>query len=431
MAIRLGLFSNFINYGSSFLLLPIFIAFLNKNEIGLWYFSLGLVSLNLLLDLGLQVSFTRYFSYAKNGVRDLSEDPVLIRKSNKEGINYLLLGRLISSSLIIYLIISFASSITIALVGFEYSKRNFSEFGNINFYIYWAIISAYCFFQLAFQWVTSFLTAFDRMPIIYKSQILSKTTSFILIPIILIQNYGLISIPLGLLVGQAIQIFIQLFYFTKIAKEKKITLIFTKILNIYKVIFENVAKIAVFAIAQYLLLRANIFFVTEKYGLAVAGDFGIIFQIGTAIWHISKIKYNNTIPIVVEKVNNGESLKKVSVDNFRLYVFLYVFGLVFFMAVLMIFPSILKIDLDIAIVIAILIFLFFEGNTSNYCMVISYTNKLPYVKTYLISSIVYILIVLATINIQFSLIYLIFLQITIQSLYNYWYWPYYLSRNHY
>jgi hypothetical protein len=402
---------------------------LTKNEIGLWYFSLGLISLNLLLDLGMQVSFTRYFGYAKNGITDL-------RKSEKAPVKYLdtnkiLLGRLVFSAALIYALISIISSIIISWIGYKYSIKNFSEFENINFGFYWTILGFLCFSQLSFQWVNAFLIAYEKISNIYKLQIVSKLSSFLIIPLLFFWGAEIFAISIGLLIGQLIQITLLIYFFVQIIKKIGLKITIENPLDIYKQIFSNITQIALFSVSQYLLLRVNIFFVTEKYGLEVAGDFGIIFQIATAIWHISKIKYQNTIPDVVSKINNGESLRIISTDNCKFYILLYLTGSIALIALLHFYPSLLNINLNFITITAVLLLLLLEGNTSNYCMLISYGNEIPYLKPYLISAFFYVTIVFVTIEIAFSLTVLISFQIIVQSAYNYWYWPRYLARRYY
>lgn len=121
-------FGIMFSLGSSFLLLPFILMYLNKSEVGIWYIFIAINGLTSLFVFGFDPTFARNIAYAWSGVDLTATGAVFV--SNNAKINYRLLKLFIFTSRILYAIISSVLLLVVSTVGTMYElyiTRHVSE----------------------------------------------------------------------------------------------------------------------------------------------------------------------------------------------------------------------------------------------------------------------------------------------------------------
>ena len=161
-----GITSTALQYAGSLLLIPAIVIYLGPKEVGLWYLYLALISFGMLLDLGLQVSFTRIFSLAYSGAKDINKEGLGDVTPGK-GPNFELLNNLVACAKSIYLILSGLLFFLLIVLGFTYIKSlvALENMDPMSVYSSWIIFSFY---------LPSFLYSEKIRKIQYLSSVFAK-----------------------------------------------------------------------------------------------------------------------------------------------------------------------------------------------------------------------------------------------------------------
>jgi O-antigen/teichoic acid export membrane protein len=427
-----GITSTALQYAGSLLLIPAIVIYLGPKEVGLWYLYLALISFGMLLDLGLQVSFTRIFSLAYSGAKDINKEGLGDVTPGK-GPNFELLNNLVACAKSIYLILSGLLFFLLIVLGFTYIKSlvALENMDPMSVYSSWIIFSFYLPIHLYSQWLVPLLQAANKFEASFKYNIVYRLSNVALTLGMLFLGAGLVACVAGLLLS----LILARTYANKHLKGQysDSALNRKEIMTLVLKIAPNSLRVALGSLGQFLVLRFTQFLVTLFFGLQAAGSYGLTLQVFLALWHVSKITYHIKLPQIVglrlrkEKSTMFKSVNKATliyvIGFFSGTLFLYFFGNTLLQSVGA------KTELASSIFWILSLLIFFEGNTSNYQLMITTGNHIPYIKAYILSGIIYACLAYYVAASGFSLLYVLLSQGLVQCAFNYWYWPLYFYRS--
>ena len=247
-------------------------------------------------------------------------------------------------------------------------------------------------------------------------------------------GFGIVAVAIAyLLYGFLLRIFSKKAFYTyenigeKIKEFDKI-METSEIKSLFIVVWHNAWRDGLIAIANYCANQASTLIASFFLTLAETAMYSIGVQLVTAITTIAAGLYTAYQPSMQRAhINNNkyESRKLMSIAMVS-YDFIFVLGLILLLTVG--FPILKLIRPTIifsrSVIIGIAIYNFFYKRQSYYASYISNTNRVPYMKSYLISGAAGILCAVFLVSVfDFGVWGLILGQLFPQIIYNCWKWP--------
>lgn len=402
---------------------------MSSTELGIWYVFLAIASLIALLDFGFLPTIQRNVSYVFSGVEELLEQGISKKKSNE--INYKLLKDIIETSKTIYRRISILILIFLSTLGTFYISSLIKGLDNSKYimiawylYIFSLIINFYYYYFNALLRGKGMIAAANKIMIFSRM-------AFILFSFLgLYFNLGLIGISLGNLASViVIRILSSKKFFTKELK-KELRNINSKIdKKLFKIIFHNANKLGVVSLGSFLILKGNTLIASKCLSLDIVAQYGLSLQLFTILTSIATTLLTIFVPRIVQSriKENEEEIKEIYSMCFVLNIFIFILGVASIVYVAPYFISILGSNTKLLSTNKMLFmggYLLLEMLHSNAATFIATRNRIPFVKSSILSGIAIILISLILINFtNLELWSLLISQAIVQLSYNNWKWP--------
>jgi O-antigen/teichoic acid export membrane protein len=418
--------------GSNFILLPFLLNYLDSELLGLWYVFLSVGSLVNLFDFGFSPTFARNIAYAWSGAKKL-------RKKNADFIentepNFKLLKIVVKTCKYIYLLISIIALILLLTIGTYYISNISSELETLNHYIAWFIYSIAVFLNLFFGYNISLLRGVGAIEEMNKATIISRFIQIVFAILLLYLGYGIIGVSIAYLIkGLSFRLIASYSFnnYNNIGEklrshggniEKK------QIIKIIKIVWPNTWRDGLVSLSNYLSNQATVIISPMFLTLTETGIYSISLQIVIAIATISGALYTAYQPALqsayIEK-NKDKSLRLMSTAMTG-YIMTFLLGVLGTIYIGLPVLEFLKPDtvFSIPILIGMSIYMFLLKYHSYYASYISNTNEVPYLKSFIISSVMGIIIVLSLFELtNLGVWSLIIGPALVQLIYNNWFWP--------
>jgi len=432
-----GLFAQFLQYGSSLLVLPFVLVNLTESEVGIWYVFVTMMSFSLLIDFGFKPTIARNIALAYSGVRQLKK--VGIDRQVTKLPNYPLILKVLNSSKVLYLCLSVIALIIMTSAGTFYISTLLDKNPNLEntqIYAAWLIISLGVSLELYFSWVPSFMIGSDNVGKNYLYIIINKTVFAILAIAFVLGDYGILGLSTAYTFAILLARYIAVFQVRdEIANIKKNSMYgeTDSVIDVFKIMLPNAFKIGLVSFSSFLIIRYNLLIASSNYSLAVAASYGISLQVLMAINSTAKLFFTTNLPKIIKyKVKHEvKSLKSVFIRSAFCYLSI---SCVCSLLVVAYGDTLLQLlgsnssflKSEIFILLAMIIIL--EGNHSNCALVITAGNNIPFVPSALISG--FAIVVLSTLlSLSGSdFIFVVLAQGIVQLLYNNWKWPFYIYK---
>jgi O-antigen/teichoic acid export membrane protein len=406
--------------------------YLDSEILGLWYVFLSIGGIVVLFDFGFNPTFARNIAYSWNGTEKLIKTNAEI--SNNSEPNIVLLKKVIKTCKYIYLSVSISALIILLSFGTMY-VMNVSESLNSNIVIYsWTTYSLAVFLNLYYGYYATFLRGVGAVSELNKVSIISRLGQIIISVGLLMLGFDLLGVALGYL---AYGLFLRVLSKYAFFKYRGIGLLISKdstivhkseVIEMFSVMWHNAWRDGLVSVSNYLANQASVIIASMFFSLSVTGIYSISIQLVTAIATISGSLYNAFQPSLQAAYvkNNIRESKRLMSIAMTVYTLLFLSGV--FLLIFIGIPILAKVKSDINFNIPILIgisfYTFLLKNHSFYASYISNTNRVPYTKAFVLSSLGSVL--LAVIVLEFSSLGiwgLIISQIVTQMVYNNWKWP--------
>jgi len=433
----------FLNYSAILLsmlvnlvLLPFIVKFLDSDYLGLWYVYISLGSLIHLLDFGFTPTITRYISYLFSG--NFSFFTRFLKNNNLHSSQ--LIGIFINTSKFFYMTLSLFILVFFVIFGFSYLAL-ISNLFDLNIFISWIIYSFAIQLNIFFSNYSSLLKSFNKIDELNFNNIISNIGLFSFSILFLFLGYGLIGLSLALFIKAILNRVLSLFQLSKF-KELTKNNNFSHIVKNYKFIRDALNfiwpllwKDGLISLSAYFSSQAVVLFSPFFLTLDQIATYSIGLQLFSAISSISSSMYRSlqtNIQYSFAKNDVKSFLRLTSLSN-MIYIFLYLSGSFIFMVISEKF-FLLLLDskiYEIPLLVLVFLYVFIQGNHNMFCSFISNTNNLPYIKSYLISSLFGTFLSLLLIS-SFDIgpLGLVLGQIIPQLFYNGWYWVSYFLKNY-
>ena len=423
----------FFSVSTNIILLPIIIAYLTENEVGLWYVFASISQFVVLFDFGFAPSFSRNIAYIWCGAKSLKKESVV--SINDDKTDWMEFYIILHSCKYLYLFISLLALLILLSIGSVYIIK----ISSTTYVSAWIVYSVAVFLNLLYGYYTSFLRGIGAVAEKNKSSIISKLFQLILCWLLLEMKLGLLGVSVAYLFSGIALRFSSKVYFDKYENigQRLSTIIVDSLLNKcidrIKIIWHNSSREGLVTISNYINSQANTLICSYMIGLSATGSYGVSLQIATLVSSISSIPFAAFQSKMQEYAvsNNTESNEKLfsfSIISFVIaYVVLALGSLICIPFIHFIKPSFV-IDVNLYLLISLQIFLW--ALYGLYCSFISSFNELPYTKTYIISSVITVLLSICLVKFSNMGIWALVASPIIVSFYNIWKWPRYVKQHY-
>lgn len=422
-----NLIGNIFSRLSNLIILPLVLDKLNTNELNIYFVLMSLNAFVILLDFGFNSNISRSMTLAISGVKNLKKTGYSIAESKTP--NIALFNDIYKLSKIVYFIIGcFGSLLLMALGSFYFSDLilkvpNGTNIWNLNIVV--VTITIY------FNYLLPALKGLGLFKEINKIQIFSRLIYLLIALILLYLNYGLLSIVVSNLISQIIFRFLGYRIIKRTSIINNIKTSSARLINVFQRISYNTWRMGILVISGFTLSRGIFLLSTKFLSSSEINQYGILVTIGSILIAISNVLLNPMFPQITQNLSINKT--KIAVKTFFKYHYRGLkYAILTSLFILIFLNPILEILYDDSKVISIpaatlclyLIIIILEANHSNYASFIVSWNKIPFLKSSILTTV--LMLSISGFGLQyfnFKIFEILFCQLIIQLLYNNWKWP--------
>ncbi|MHB1200382.1 MAG: O-unit flippase-like protein [Polaromonas sp.] len=435
-----GFMSQFLQYGAALLVLPLLLRNLTSSELGIWYVFMTISALVTMLDMGFTPTLARNVSYVMGGARRLLKDGFEILDT-PSSVDYGLLKTVIKAARQIFMLIAIGAILLLATLGSWYILHLAQ--GQVNqqtVLISWVIFVLATAISLYFKYYTPLLQGRGLYAAFYKSSAISNM-SFVAVTAVLLElDLGLIAVSIGFLVSALVGRWLSWLYFyddsfkTHLKNASSTSL---SSIEIFQILWHNAWRMGMGVIGAFLILRANTLLSSVYLGLATTATYAMTLQVYSVLQSMSVVVFNVQQPKFAQyRVSN----QKTELRHTFLMGLVISLGMFTTGAIALIYMGVPLIRwiggktelLPLPLLVLVGLMVLLELNHSLAAGVIVTGNRVPFVKSALLSGAAIVLISWLGLKYGgYGVAWLIGSQFLVQLSYNNWQWPWRVYRELY
>lgn len=303
-----GILSQFLQYGSSLLVLPLMVTRLSSAQVGLWYLFMAIQSLVVILDFGFTPTFSRNFTFVFAGVDDLQKEGV----SRGDGsVNPELLASLVRSSRMLYAGIGTLVGLAMLGPGSWYLHSLLVKTPGVpQAWLAWGLFIIAVSTNLYFLWYTPLLLGAGRIRDDYKVGIINRGGFALLAGVGLLFSNSLVVVSAAYLGG----VILSRIYAGRVARilipsARTGSSSYRDVFRLIKILWHNSYRMGIVSIGAFLITRFSVFVVSSFYGLAATAQFSISLQIFSVIASISQVALITFLPRLAKCRVSGDMIE--------------------------------------------------------------------------------------------------------------------------
>ena len=427
--------ANILNIGVSIVVLPLILKMLSAEEVGLWYVFLSISSLALLIDFGFSATLMRHISYAVSGASEILEEGVPHQIGDEP--NYALVKSIVDAAKGIYRLLAVIATIALSIGGTFYIVYvlNIHE---IELVIAWGFYALASVLTILSSFWLPILKGSGAIKAANKVTIFSKLTYLILAAIGLTFRGGLVLLTLAYLLS-----IVMMWIWSQIEFRRHLGASYVQahkdesyhIKEVFARIWPNSKRSGLVNIGAWLTTKGSTLISSYFLGLEVTGQFGVTIQLLTVVGNVSSLLFNTYLPELASTRTRHDDKRFKQLFSRAILVqwtltFLGNFGVVFIVPFLLTWINVSTELLPQPWLLIMSAILFLEQNHSTFAVLITLSNKVPFVPASLISGVSIISLSFILISFGFGIGAIILTQGIVQLAYNNWVWPYRVFKEH-
>lgn len=413
-------------------LLPLYIYFFTPDMVGLWYVFISIGSIALLFDFGFSVTFARNITYCWSGASELKKQNVSF--SNSGEVNFSLLKVVLTACRLIYAVLGDIALILMLTAGTYYVGTLVDNSSNTEAYVAWGIYATAIFLNLYYSYYISFLRGVGAITLANKSIVYARLLQMIVTVILLLCGFGIIGASTGyLLYGLGFRLFGKRYFYQyeRIGQRLRdvVDTVAVSTIDIFRTIWYNAWRDGIVSISNYVSTQATIIIASMYLNLTDTGIYSITIQLTTAVAVVASTLYNTYQPAFQNAyiTKNIERLKELFSFSVTLFIVIYWIGIIGLWVIGIPLLNMIKQGFIINDAIlwgaAFMQFIIYYRNC--YTSYFSCTNRIIYVKSFIVSSFIgFILSIVLMHYLAYGIWGLIGGTVISQLGFNSWYWLY-------
>lgn len=420
-----------VSMGSGFILLPILLAFLSADELGLWYAFLAVSNFTLLFEFGFSPTFARNIVYCLSGVSSLSREG---KTERGDEIDWHLFASILKTSKLIYAGIALVALLISVTLGSVYVASITSDLEGLDHWLAWGVFCVSIFLNLYYLWTITFLRGFGDVAGESRAKTFAKVSQLVVTALLCVAGLGLMGAAIGFLLNG-----ILLRAFAKIELRRHASLLDSArtlggrvsrgdINSVLGSVSHLAVRDGLVQLSLYIASQASSIVCSLYLGLAETGTYSLQLQLANAVGSFC-IAYVSTFYPSYQSAYTREDTARMREIVERGFSVFWVCAIVGIGGVVFVVYPLLPlvkpgVSLDAWMFVALAVYTCLLQQYSAFCSLIVATNRIPYVRAYVVTAVCGIACSIVLIR-AFGLGAwgLVLGQAIAQLAYNDWHWP--------
>lgn len=421
----------FLSLFGSVIMTPFVIYYLDGNQYGLWGVFQSLAAITTLFDFGFATTFSRNINYCWNGADVLEKTGAVYTNASEP--NFYLMKKTMAACQRVFFLISSVAFVLMITVGTFYIHHISKSLNSTDPIIAWLICSVAIFLNLYFGYYGSFLRGVGAVSDVNKATVFSKVAQIIVTIIFLAGGLGLIGTSIAYLTyGTLYRMLARRSFLNYKGIGEGLRKITAKISNIeikemFFIVWYNAWREGIVSLSNYLANQACTIIVSLYMPLTQTGAYSLGVQLASAVAQVAGAMYTANQPVLQSAYIANDKKKQKKIMSLIVVSF-SVLDIIGLFLVIFIGLPILKFIRPESVVsplimLALGLYQFILKFRNCYTSYFSCTNRIPYVKAFLISSVGCVFLALFALGIMRIGIWgIIIAQLLSQCCYNAWVW---------
>lgn len=433
-----GLSAKALNVLGGLILLPIVVHYFNKELLALFFLFVSLTTITGILDFGFNATLTRNFAYAYAGAHKIHAEGVCSEFGKST--NWKLIGELYILAKKIYFYLSLVALFTFFIPGsiYIYTVVRKSSISPEYAIVCWLVYSAASVLAMYFFYLSTIIQGRGDVNLANQITVVSRFVNILISSTLIVYGCGLFSISISAISVCVIERILYYKFVFIDDNHKKLKLIKNtkreKIKANLKIISANSLKFGVVSLGAYLITRATIIIATSYLGLLDSASYIFTIQIITIITGIAFTIIGVYLPKMSQLVKEPDKQLRLfcfgNIFSLCLYLFCAVI-LLFCGQYLLLFVGSKTPLLSVWQMVVLLIIYLLEVQHSNFAVMITTDNQVPFVGAAIYSGIAIVISSIFLLRFTNLGVWgLIISQGVVQLAYNNWYWICYVCKKY-
>jgi hypothetical protein len=281
---------------------------LSPADLGMYYVLLSLVALAPIIDFGFGPTIGRFIGYAMGGAKTLQAQGVFKSAENVDSPNYALLWQLLLTTRILYRYIAIGVFIIMGIWGTYVVEMRIGETSSeFITRLAWGITLMATVFDIYWNWWNTYLLGMNEVRSAARIGLLAMLIRLVVASILLLSGAGLLSVPIGSLVGSAIWRGLARLRCLALLKDQprpeKID-----IKENLRILWPNSWRLGVQFMSGYLTINANTAICLAVFGLAANAKYGLSVQLLNIAAEMAAVWTSTRWPLITQYQSRHEHL---------------------------------------------------------------------------------------------------------------------------
>ena len=268
---------NGFRLATGLLLLPLVLRKLSTEELGMYYILLSQVALAPVIDFGFSPTILRFVSYAMGGAETIQAHGV--SKGTGSGPNFGLLWQLFFTTRALYRVMALIVFVILGVWGTYIVELRIHETPSPDVTrVAWLITLIATVLNVYSSWAPVFLRGMDDVLTSVRITVLASVVRFVLAAGLLLAGAGLMSLPLGDLIGSLIQqVIARRTCLRRLGRQPPPAK--ADIWQNLRTMWPNSWRLGLLSLGGYLTVNANMAICLSVLGLAANARYGLSMQL--------------------------------------------------------------------------------------------------------------------------------------------------------
>lgn len=407
--------------------------FLDEQNVSLWYIFSSIGAMTILFDFGFSVTFARNVTYCWSGASELLRESVLRVRSEAEP-NFELMKKVLSTCRAIYLILSLVVLFGCLTMGSGYIAWVSRGMDGVSHLFAWGIYAIAIFLNLYYGYFSSFLRGVGAVDSVNRNTVVAKISQIILMLFALLLGFGLIGASAAYLsYGLIFRILCKRDFYQYEGIGSHLSAIetnpsFDEMRELISVVWHNAWKEGLISLSGYICSQAGTLVASAFLSLAETGVYSLCLQMASMVATISGTLYIASEPSLQEAEASADDSRTVRLMGVIVTTTLLISVLLTILVIVIapLFVKLIKPEYDIPAFLLLLLCAYqcMLKVRDCYATYFSCSNRVPYVWSYCLSSVVGVVLSAVLMRETSGNVYLFVLgQAVPQIAWNAWIWP--------
>lgn len=423
------------NMGIQFMLLPFLLYFLSKEELGVWYVMFSFSNFANLFSFGFTPTFARNVAYCWNGAKQLKKTGKEKNAVSSEEPDYYLLKKILCTSQFLYLLFAVAGTFIIGLWGSLHIWNIAKDVLTFDIQVGWGVFLLAIFLNIYYGYYTSYLVGIGQVKENNQIMVIAAILRILVTAVSMGLGLGILGAALGYLANGITQRFLsrRKFYQVnhlkrKLSELKDAKLSFIEIKECFFLVWYNAWRDGLVSVSDYLSTQVSTIVCSSYLSLADTAMFSLTVQLVVAVGRIARSVHTAHTPVFQRAyiIGDEDTLRETQSFCIFIYVIVFCLGILGVLVVGLSLVSFMRPDVTInkAVLLGYAVFQFMLSLRNCYASYMSNTNRVWYWKSYIITSLVVVLVYTFFMKfISANIWWIIFISILGEIAYNFWKWP--------